>query len=43
MSYLKNYGISKVAVVSGLLDSENPKEEAIIILKELSHENNSKR
>ena len=36
---LKNYGIRKVAVVSGLLNSEDPKEEAIIILKELSNEN----
>ncbi len=39
ISLLKNNGISKVAVVSGLLDSKDPKEEAIIILKELSHEN----
>ncbi len=39
ISSLKNYGIRKVAVVSGLLNSEDPKEEAIIILKELSHEN----
>ena len=36
---LKKHGISKVALVSGLLDSEDPKEEAIIILKELSYEN----
>ena len=36
---LKNNGISKVAIVSGLLNSKDPKEEAIIILKELSHEN----
>ncbi len=39
ISSLKNHGISKVAIVSGLLNSEDPKEEAIIILKELSHEN----
>ncbi len=39
ISSLKNHGICKVAVVSGLLNSEDPKEEAIIILKELSHEN----
>ena len=39
ISSLKNNGINKVAVVSGLLNSEDPKEEAIIILKELSHEN----
>ena len=38
ISFLKNHGINKVAVVSGLLNSEDPKEEAIIILKELSHE-----
>ena len=36
---LKKHGIRKVAVVSGLLNSEDPKEEAIIILKELSYEN----
>ncbi len=39
ISSLKNVGINKVAVVSGLLDSEDPKEEAIIMLKELSYEN----
>ena len=39
ISLLKNHGIKKVAVVSGLLNSKNPKEEAIIILKELSYEN----
>ena len=39
ISLLKNHGISKVALVSGLLNSEDPKEEAIKILKELSHEN----
>jgi len=39
ISSLKDHGISKVAVVSGLLNAEDPKEEAIIILKELSHEN----
>ena len=41
ISSLKNHGINKVAVVSGLLNSEDPKEEAIIILKELLHENKS--
>ena len=41
ISFLKNHGIKKVAVVSGLLNSEDPKEEAIIILKELSDENYS--
>ncbi len=39
ISFLKNHGIKKVAVVSGLLNSKNPKEEAIIIIKELSYEN----
>ena len=38
-SSLKNHGISKVAIVSGLLNSEDPKDEAMIIIKELSHEN----
>ena len=41
ISSLKNNGINKVAIVSGLLNSVDPKEEAIIILKELSHENQS--
>ena len=39
ISSLKNHGISKVAIVSGLLNSEDPKDEAMIIIKELSHEN----
>ena len=39
ISSLKNLGISKVAIVSGLLNSEDPKDEAMIIIKELSHEN----
>ena len=39
ISSLKNHGINKVAVVSGLLNSKDPKKEAIIILKELSYEN----
>ena len=39
ISSLKNNEINKVAVVSALLNSEDPKEEAIIILKELSNEN----
>tara|TARA_A100001388_G_scaffold271101_1_gene249429 strand:- start:139 stop:1191 length:1053 start_codon:yes stop_codon:yes gene_type:complete len=39
ISSLKNSGINKVAVVSGLLNSEDPEEEAIIMLKELSYEN----
>ena len=43
ISQFKKYGFKKVALVSELIDSENPKEEAKIILNELSHENNSKR
>ena len=39
ISYLKNNGFKKVALVSQLMNSEDPKEDAIIILKELSHEN----
>ena len=39
ISFLKNHGINNVALVSGLLNAEDPKEEAIIILKELSYEN----
>ena len=39
ISSLKNNGITKVALVSELMNSEDPKEEAIIILKELCHEN----
>ncbi|AIQ95582.1 thiamine phosphate synthase [Prochlorococcus sp. MIT 0604] len=39
ISYLKKNGFKKVALVSQLMNSEDPKEEAIMILKELSHEN----
>ena len=39
ISSLKNHGIHKIALVSGLFNSENPKEEAMIILKTLSNEN----
>ncbi len=39
ISYLKNNGFSKFALVSELMNSEDPKEQAIMILKELSHEN----
>ncbi len=39
ISYLKRYGFKKVALVSKLMNSEDPKEDAIMILKELSHEN----
>ena len=39
ISYLKSNGFKKVALISQLMNSEDPKEDAIIILKELSHEN----
>ena len=39
ISYFKNNGFSKFAIVSELMNSEDPKEEAIMILKELSNEN----
>ncbi len=39
ISYLKRNGFQKVALVSQLMNSEDPKEDAIMILKELSHEN----
>ena len=39
ISYLKKNGFKKVALVSQLMNSEDPKEDAIIILKELSNEN----
>ena len=39
ISYLKRNGVKKVALVSQLMNSEDPKEEAIMILKGLSHEN----
>jgi len=39
ISYLRSCGFKKVALVSQLMNSEDPKEEAIMILKELSHEN----
>ena len=38
---LKNNGINKVAIVSELMNSEDPKGEAIMILKKLSYENQS--
>ena len=38
---LKGNGIEKIAIVSALMSSEDPKEEAMMILKELSHENKS--
>ena len=39
--FLKANGIRKVAVISELLNSENPKEKAIIMINELSDENQS--
>ena len=39
ISHLKSNGFKKVALVSQLMNSEDPKEQAMIILKELSHEN----
>ena len=39
ISFLKNNGFKKIALVSQLMNSEDPKEDAIIILKQLSHEN----
>ena len=35
---LKNNGIKKVAIISELMNSEDPKEAAKMILKELSYE-----
>ena len=39
LSCLKNNGFKKVALVSQLMNSKDPKEDAMIILKSLSHEN----
>ena len=39
ISYLKSNGFKKVALVSQLMNSEDPKGDAIMILKELSDEN----
>ena len=39
ITYLKNYGFIKVAIVSELMNSEDPKREVMMILKELSYEN----
>ena len=38
VSLLKEQGIQKVAMISGLIDSENNKEQAIIIINKLSNE-----
>ena len=39
ISYLRSHGFKKVALISQLMNSEDPKEEAMMILKKLSHEN----
>jgi len=39
ISYLKRNGFKKIALVSQIMNSEDPKEDAMMILKELSHEN----
>jgi len=39
ISYLKSNGFKKFALVSQLMNSEDPKEDAIMILKKLEHEN----
>ncbi len=39
ISYLKSKGFKKIALVSQLMNSEDPKEDAIMILKDLNHEN----
>ena len=39
LSKLKINGFKKVALVSQLMNSEDPKDDAIMILKELEHEN----
>ena len=41
ISQLKEVGFKKFAMVSEIMNSEDPLEEAIIILKELSNENQS--
>ena len=42
ISYLRRNGFKKVALVSQLMNSEDPKEDAIMIIKELTNENQSK-
>ena len=36
---LKSKGINKVAIISDIMDNENPKNKAMIIIKTLNHEN----
>ena len=40
ISDLKTFGISKIALVSALMNAEDPRREAMMIIKELSHETN---
>ncbi len=39
ISYLKSNGFKKFALISQLMNSEDPKQDAIMILKQLSNEN----
>ena len=39
ISYLKRNGFKKFALVSELMNSEDPKGDAMMILKKLAHEN----
>ena len=39
ISCLKRNGFKKVALVQQLMNSEDPKEDAIMVLKQLSNEN----
>jgi thiamine-phosphate pyrophosphorylase len=39
ISYLKSSNLKKIALVSELMNSKDPKKDAIMILKKLSHEN----
>ena len=43
ISLLKENGITKIALISDIINSENPKEKANMIIKSLSNENKSKR
>ena len=39
ITYLRDNGLKKFALVSELMNSEDPKEDAIMILKKLTYEN----
>ena len=39
IKFFKKYGFRKVAIVSALMNSDDPRREAMMILKELSYEN----